>query len=243
MKKASIIFILPVLLLSISTISVESRYLKKEMKTKKSKKSKSPKLLPDDIAVYLYMQGALEELFRLEKGSLVIPSDGKAFEKKIQTSDWSQYPRVGMQLSNVVFLAGNPKFDPAQSNELTILHRHGSGLYYQEIFVGHNKGHVGQLIAIVGISGNQMVGCSYYNTTNPPSPLVPKGGIDDACGLFLADLNAAICSYTEGDRKLAYDITYPISEDPITSGENYTRVWVSFSDLDVFADRDPNGNE
>lgn len=102
-------------------------------------------------------------------------------------------------------------------------------------------GITGELTAVVGISGNKIVGCNYEDVTDPPDPLVPIGGEDDslACtGPFLADLNDATCSYAQDDDKLAFDVL----GDSLSSRSIYTRECVSFSDLDVFADTDPNGD-
>jgi len=185
-------------------------------------------------------------MFRLKQGSFVIPSDGAAFDKAWKNSAWANYAGVGMALTSVNTLVGDPDLNPAKTNDLTILHRHKSGLYYQEIFVGNQIGYVGQFISIVGIAGNNVVGCQYPNVTEPPSPLVPKGGdnLGICNGPFLADLNTATCSYTQGDGKLAYDIVQRlILNDPIFSSNVSGRTWVEFSDTNVFAEKDPNGNK
>ena len=201
---------------------------------------------PDDLALGSHTRDDIEEMFRLQKGSLVLPSDGDVFDKAIYKSAWSAYARTGMQLSEFVTLAGEPPELCPTSTDLTILHIPKSGLYYQEIFVGNDDGIAGQVTAIVGISGNKIVGCNYEDITEPPEPLVPIGGDNNslACtGPFLADLNDATCSYAQEGNSLAYDILTPIIlGDPLSSRLIYSRKWVSFSDLDVFSATDPNGN-
>ncbi len=204
---------------------------------------------PDDLALgSFYTRDLLEEMFRLKKGSLVIPSDGEAFEKAMEVSAWSSYTGIGMQLHDETTLIGEPG-ETYTTNDLTIYVRHKSGLYYQELFVGNENNVFGLVVAIVGISGNQYIGCSYEGSESidPPSPLVPIGGTDPdlPCeGPFLADLNEATCSYGDETGTLSYEFTSPIIPgNPTFSQFIASRNWISFSDLDVYADLDPNGNE
>ncbi len=201
---------------------------------------------PDDLALGSHTRDTIEEMFRLKKGSLVIPSDGEDFQKAIYKSAWSAYARTGMQLSGSVTLAGELPLLCPPTTDLVVLHFPESGLYYQHIFSGNDLGITGELTAVVGISGNKIVGCNYEDVTDPPDPLVPIGGEDDrlACtGPFLADLNDATCSYAQDGDNLAFDVLTPIVlGDSLSSRLIYSRDWVSFSDLDVFSDTDPNGN-
>ena len=48
---------------------------------------------PDDLALGSHTRDDIEEMFRLQKGSLVLPSDGDVFDKAIYKSAWSAYAR------------------------------------------------------------------------------------------------------------------------------------------------------
>lgn len=144
---------------------------------------------PNDLALGQYTREDIEEIFQLKKGSLVIPSDGDAFENSLEESAWSNYTKIALQLDDSVSLIDRRNLEP--NDDLKILYRHESGLYYQEDIFGNESG---CFMSVVGISGNQIVGCQYDNIVDPPSPLVPKGTDTLPCnGPFLANLNPDTC--------------------------------------------------
>jgi len=191
---------------------------------------------PDDISVGIYTRSEIEELFLIEKGSLVIPDDGAAFDELARNHAFTPYAGVGMQVSRLVTIVGDPAIDPFATNTMTILHRHRSGKYYQEIFVDNEYGITGNFHSIVGYSGrNRYVGCGFFNTTEPPVPLIPTTQ-PQPCTLFLVTvIGGDTCSYNKGEERLGYIVElHP---------QIYTKWYAAFSNLDVFTAKDPNGNE